>query len=434
LVHGSEAGETAPTGLGAPESTASPAGSRSLFDRFVRAPLHELLNPPKEQIPALDALRTCAVLFVIFQHVTTAYLDMGGKPNLFAKMPFVRGGFIGVDLFFVLSGYFIGKQLWREVQKTKTVSIKRFMLRRGFRIWPLYFFFLAAVLTAAGGLPIDRWWSDVVFLTNYVKHGVVMGSWSLCTEEQFYILAPGLLLLAAPRIESIRQCRKYLIGLLILLPAIRAGIWWNYTHDMMHHEHEIFIKHIYFPIHTHADGLVMGLLLANVEVAGDDQYKRGFLTSGWCLLLSVVACLGLQKLQREVLDFTGITILFGALVWFLLSRKPAWLSFLKSRVFFVLSRLSFGMYLNHEYMHKRVAAFALAHIPFANEVPALHNIAAAAILVVLAAMVATVTFCLIEHPFLELRTAVLGKKSGGGPTGGKPPVVAAEQASNDRAA
>ena len=67
------------------------------------------------------------------------------------------------------------------------------------------------------------------------------------------------------------------------------------------------------------------------------------------------------------------------------------------------------------------AALSLAHVPFAHKVPMLHNMVTAGILVVAAALGATITFCLIEHPFLELRTAVLGKKSGGAKPGAQPP-------------
>src|SRR5262249_28669352 len=148
-----------------------------LFQLFVRKPLHELVHRSKGQIPALDALRTCAVLFVIFTHIAEAYVEAGGKNNLFAKLPFVRGGWMGVDLFFVLSGYFIGKQLWREMLATRTIHFTRFALRRGFRIWPLYFFFIvfAIFVLGRGNFPYSKWWSDPLFLTNYLNQGVVGG-------------------------------------------------------------------------------------------------------------------------------------------------------------------------------------------------------------------------------------------------------------------
>jgi peptidoglycan/LPS O-acetylase OafA/YrhL len=168
---------------------------RTLCRRCFQEPVHELIHPPAAQVPALDAARALAVLMVIACHYTEAYLQQGGAENLFSQFPLVSGGWRGVDLFFVLSGLLIGKQLWRELQKTRTIHFSRFVLRRGFRIWPLYFFFLVLVafVLGRGSLPFGRWWSDAVFLTNYFRNeGVILGGWSLCTEEQFYILAPRL--------------------------------------------------------------------------------------------------------------------------------------------------------------------------------------------------------------------------------------------------
>src|SRR5262249_17034596 len=153
----------------------------------VAQPLRDLTHRPAGQVPALDALRTCAVLIVLCAHLTVAYLKRGGIDSWLARFPLVKNGGLGVDLFFVLSGYFIGKQLWRELARTGTIHFSRFVFRRGLRIWPLFFFFLVFSLAVVGWgqFPLGRWWSDAVFLTNYFPdQGVVGGSWSLCTEEQ----------------------------------------------------------------------------------------------------------------------------------------------------------------------------------------------------------------------------------------------------------
>jgi len=374
-------------------------------------PLRDLLNPPKGQVPALDAMRTCAVAMVISQHATKAYLANGGCVNQFSNLPIVRGGWIGVDLFFVLSGYFIGKQLWREIQNTGTVSFRRFMIRRGFRIWPLYFFFLGFVLLwlGRGGGPLALGWSDAVFLTNYINRGVVMGSWSLCTEEQFYIITPLALAAGMVWIKSIRGFRRYLVGILLLLPIVRALIWWRLTGGSFRHDTTLWPA-LYFPIHTHSDGLVMGLLLSNVEAADSHIYKKGFLASGWSVLAALSSCILLKLVHHEIFDFTGVTLLFGASVWYLLSTRTPWLSFLNWRIFYLISRLSYGMYLNHEYMHERVASFAYEHSWHQILPAALSNAAVVSILFILSACVSAVTFCMIEYPFLRLRERALARQ------------------------
>lgn len=140
------------------------------------------------RIPPLDVLRSLAVLLVMIAHTDAACVQAGNATFL-RKVPFVSGGWMGVDLFFVLSGFLIGGQIWRELKRESAINVSRFIVRRGYRIWPLYFFMFAVCLLA-GRTTWSHWWSDLVFLTNYTNHGVVMGSWSLCTEEQFYILAP----------------------------------------------------------------------------------------------------------------------------------------------------------------------------------------------------------------------------------------------------
>jgi peptidoglycan/LPS O-acetylase OafA/YrhL len=373
--------------------------------RLIRGPIRDLAHRPAGQIPALDALRTCAVTLVVCAHAGGAYVTKSGSEDGFCRLPLVRGGWIGVDLFFVLSGYFIGKQLWRELEATGTIAFGRFVLRRGFRIWPLYAFFLVFVVAVLGegDFPLGRWWSDAVFLTNYVHQGVVRGSWSLCTEEQFYTLAPLMLIIGTSRINSVAGFRPYLLGMLVLLPAIRAVSWWYLAGSLSRHDPILFLGTLYMPIHSHSDGLIMGLLIANLELTGVGQGGRVFFASGWCVLAALVACAGFQKLQREVFNFTGITLLFGAIVWFLLSRRRSWLSWLDAIPFYWISRLSYGIYLNHPYFVDHVVDFSRAYIPLADRYPALHDAATAGIVMALSTALSFVTFCLVEYPFLQLR-------------------------------
>jgi peptidoglycan/LPS O-acetylase OafA/YrhL len=131
---------------------------------------------------------------------------------------------MGVDLFFVLSGFLIGGQIWRELKCEGSLNVPRFIIRRGYRIWPLYLFiFLLCVIL--GRATWSHWWSDLIFLTNYTNHGVVMGSWSLCTEEQFYITAPTFVLIGLRRKWDPAIYRQLLAGSLLALPAMRAIEW-----------------------------------------------------------------------------------------------------------------------------------------------------------------------------------------------------------------
>src|ERR1017187_5364664 len=108
----------------------------------------ELLHPPAGQIPFLDGLRSIAILLVMNGHLSHRFAEAYGQ-NFYSRLPFVQNGWIGVDLFFILSGFFIGGQLWKELRDRGSIAVGRFVLRRGFRIWPLYFFTFLCVLVFA---------------------------------------------------------------------------------------------------------------------------------------------------------------------------------------------------------------------------------------------------------------------------------------------
>ncbi len=210
--------------------------------------------PPPGTFPSLDALRTAAIVLVIGNHLAVAGSELAPSPVW--GFTLFRYGWTGVDLFFVLSGFLIGRQLQRELQRTGSVDVPRFLLRRGLRIWPLYFAWVAFLALALG-----KWrgiWPDLVFLSNYVQ-GQVSGGWSLSTEEQFYLLVP-LLLLAVQRavrpagtgVGPPRAARA---------DAGRSARWCSTGAG------EAGFDRIYAPIHTHCDGLLVGLFLAWLSVA-----------------------------------------------------------------------------------------------------------------------------------------------------------------------
>jgi peptidoglycan/LPS O-acetylase OafA/YrhL len=134
----------------------------------------------------LDILRCVAVVAVMFRHTNIS--------------PFMlRVGWIGVDLFFVLSGFLISGLLFSEYNKRHSISFKRFFIRRGFKIYPSFYAFL--LLTGAvqyfvfhAHASLARYLHDIFFIMNYQK-GVWDHTWSLGVEEHFYIFLPIFLLL-----------------------------------------------------------------------------------------------------------------------------------------------------------------------------------------------------------------------------------------------
>jgi peptidoglycan/LPS O-acetylase OafA/YrhL len=365
------------------------------------------MHPPAGQIPFLDGLRSIAILLVISGHLSYRFAEAYGQ-NRYSKLPFVANGWIGVDLFFVLSGFFIGGQLWRELKDRGSISVGRFVVRRGFRIWPLYYFTYLCVLTFVlalgyGAAAKEYGWSDLVFLTNFHNRGLVLGSWSLCTEEQFYIVTPLALFFLARHMRTIRSYRPLLWGLFLCVLILRAIVWTYSTGHFFSHNPQLFATISYSSV-THCDGLIIGLIISNFWVARDKPTLK-VATPGALIGLAVALMIGLNRLQREVFDFTVLALLFGSLVWLGLQRR---IGLFNSRLFYWISRLSFGMYLNHEYMCPWVVGSLLPRLPFSTRLPVLANLIGVALITLLSAGIALVTFCLVEHPFLQMRKAVLG--------------------------
>ena len=369
--------------------------------------IHELLHPPKTQIPFLDGLRSIAVLLVIDMHLSGKFAAANG-PNFYSGLPWVKAGSVGVDLFFVLSGFFIGGQLWKELKSRGSVDVGRFVMRRGFRIWPLYFFIFLCVLILgsifASYVPGKQYgWTDLIFITNYYNRGIVMGSWSLCTEEQFYIVTPLVLFFLGRHVGLIRNWRLWLWGLLLSVPLLRAVIWVYLSGSFFKHDPELFKPLYYFSV-THCDGLIIGLIIANLWVTREKPAYR-FATPGILVLLAFVLGFALHQLQREIFSFTSYALTGGSLVWLGIQRSPA---IFNSRVFYWISRLSYGMYLNHEYMCPWIVNLVLPKLHLTARFPVLANLIGVVLITMLSAAISLLTFCFVEHPFLQMRTAVLG--------------------------
>ena len=154
--------------------------------------VRDLRHRPASNIPSLDMLRSAAILLVLSLHVGEFF------PTRIQHLPFVYYGWSGVDLFFVLSGFLIGGQLWKQLYLQGNIEIGRFILRRGYRIWPLYYAFILVVggFTLAAGKPVSGFLVDIFCVSNYFHHKIA-GGWSLSTEEQFYIAVPVLLYLGS---------------------------------------------------------------------------------------------------------------------------------------------------------------------------------------------------------------------------------------------
>jgi peptidoglycan/LPS O-acetylase OafA/YrhL len=298
----------------------------------------------------------------------------------------------------------IGRQLWKEELRTGTVDVGRFVLRRGLRIWPLYFFI--AMLSPALDAKWSYKWSDWTLLSNYFI-GRVDGGWSLSTEEQFYILAPLLLLIGARHLRT----RGRFVALISALVAVSGVRWWT-AHRLIAAGRTVAqVKTaMYTPFHLHNEGLIVGLMLALLSVThpavlnGTSNIRKRIY---WVAGMTCGVALLLRAIDGTVFPFLSLALIYGSIAATLLSIGSERLHLLRSRLFYRVSRLSYGMYLNHFAVLRWIAPSIarLAKAAVGQSVFAL--VLTLSGVIAISAAFAAATFVLIEHPFLALRDRLL---------------------------
>jgi peptidoglycan/LPS O-acetylase OafA/YrhL len=142
--------------------------------------------------PGLDLLRSIAIISVVVFH-----MQLKGTPRFLR--PVQDLGWIGVDLFFVLSGYLISSQLLRPYARSEVFSVRIFFLRRAFRVLPAFLVVLALYLsfsTFRERPNLPDFWRFLTFTMNFGLQAPAAFShaWSLCVEEHFYLVFPFLVL------------------------------------------------------------------------------------------------------------------------------------------------------------------------------------------------------------------------------------------------
>jgi peptidoglycan/LPS O-acetylase OafA/YrhL len=203
----------------------------------------------ERSIPSLDGLRAISVLFVILGHTHSAFLD---------RVPFLgpfRNGELGVNVFFVISGFLITKILLREADKYGSVNVKQFYVRRAFRIFPPFYVFLGVVSVLKIAHIYDFRWSSLLSAAVYVwNYNLNAGSWilghtwSLSLEEQFYLIWPACIVMF-----SRRACLSIAGWAVVLSPISRVATYFLLP---------AWRGHIGMMLHTHIDTIMVGCFIA----------------------------------------------------------------------------------------------------------------------------------------------------------------------------
>jgi len=218
-----------------------------------------MTRPPAHRIHGLDTLRALAVTLVVLHH----YVLFVSDAPTFGWVGEI--GWVGVDLFFALSGYLIGNQIFGGLYGSAGFSPGRFYARRLLRTLPNFWAVLALyVLWPAfrGDAPLLPLWRYLSFTQNIgLEPGTAFShAWSLCIEEQFYLLLPALVLLAAA-LRARRRLAWTAIGAAFGLGmAVRWQVWSAMPagEGALHH----YYKFIYYASLCRFDELLAGVALA----------------------------------------------------------------------------------------------------------------------------------------------------------------------------
>lgn len=223
----------------------------------------------------------------------------------------MKVGWVGVDLFFVLSGFLVSGLLFSDYQKLGRIRISRFYIRRGLKIWPAFSVLIAAgLLTDLASGPLfliskRHLLAELVFMQSYFP-GLWNHTWSLAVEEHFYLSLPVLLLLMIRRrSESPFALIPYVFGAIAVFSlACRFAVGWkeNGTSNFLIY---------YFPTHLRMDGLMFGVLLSYYKRFRPDVFDRiASWRGGWIVIVGAMVSLSLFPVEDRNMHTWGFTLMY----------------------------------------------------------------------------------------------------------------------------
>jgi peptidoglycan/LPS O-acetylase OafA/YrhL len=215
---------------------------------------------PSTRIDGLDTLRATAIILVVLEHYA---LFVGVTPS-FEWITEI--GWVGVDLFFALSGYLIGNQVFAALRSSDGFSASQFYARRALRTLPAFYVVLAmnALWPAfRAGRELPPLWEFLTFTQNInLTPGTAFShAWSLCVEEQFYLLLPLAAVVISLQRRSLRLGWTALAAVVVAGMLVRSQLWAHLVEGNPQATLNYY-KYIYYSSLCRLDELVAGVALA----------------------------------------------------------------------------------------------------------------------------------------------------------------------------
>ncbi|MDK4081179.1 acyltransferase family protein [Staphylococcus pseudintermedius] len=349
------------------------------------------INP--RYMPGLDGVRAVAVIAIIIYHLNPQWLS---------------GGFLGVDTFFVISGYLITSLLLTEYHNTGKIELMSFWLRRVKRLIPAVIFLVMGVIvlslifmpteiqkvradSIAAIFYVSNWWYIMQNVDYFEQFAVqpLKHLWSLAIEEQFYLVFPIVLL---SLLSFIRRLKSIRIIFLILLVISMIAMMVLYVPNEN-------VARVYFGTDTRIQTLLMGVLLALVwppfqlKAKVNRQMRTMIDTAGVVGLAILFICFKFVSETNSILYYGGFFLISTVTLLVIASSvHPSgyFAKFLGNKVFTFIGSRSYSLYLWH------YPIIVLIHHQFVQgQIPPLVYV----VEILLMVLMAEFSYKFIEQPF-----------------------------------
>ena len=284
----------------------------------------------KTRNASIDFYRGIAILLVVLFHYD--YL-----------IPF---GFIGVDLFFVISGYLVSKALLKEIDNNKKTNWKNFFIKRATKILPSYYFFIIAGTMIARILFLENHSDQIIPLSEFPKYFLFYlnydlnfawsfeNSWSLCVEEHFYLFL-ALFFFTFSLIKRKVILLKYSLLVLIVVSVLFKIVghfygWYTFS-----------------ATHMRMDALFLGVLLSFQEINEKiiTSNSKKFSLPGVCLLIITIVAYSLT--EKDSFFHNSLLHTFAPISFYLIIRGTLFSQFHFFKFIRIIAYYSYNWYLWH---------------------------------------------------------------------------------------
>jgi len=292
-------------------------------------------------LPGLNGLRAIAAISVVISHIN-GHLDLFGFP----KFNYLDLANFGVTIFFTISGFLITYLLFKEKEKCKTVSYKKFYMRRILRIWPLYYFYLLLILLICGYKNVGTTYLLYLGIIPNIANAIVAYTslltiptslalflighyWSLGTEEQFYAFYPFI-------VNKVKNIFYFLISFPIIFLGIKAAATFldfpNYISYFLHYSR-------FGCLCLGGLGAYIYLYKGGVKMLFSSKLKVYIEFFCWGILLLV----SLNKFHiASIIDHEIISCITVVIIYSQIFGKPFFN--LENKLFDFLGKISYGIY------------------------------------------------------------------------------------------